>query len=104
VRHRGHPSAGPASGEYNRPLLTAELALVQGYGRMQGIVHRRGDVRFEGRTPGEAIAAASQAADCVMVNRNAGSGTRILVDRLLGGLRPAGTASRRNRTMRWRRP
>ncbi len=80
----------PATGEYNRPLLTADLALVPGYGRMQGIVHRRGDVRFEGRTPDEAIAAALRAADCVMVNRNAGSGTRIIVDRLLGGQRPVG--------------
>jgi putative molybdopterin biosynthesis protein len=26
----------------------------------------------------------------MMVNRNAGSGTRILIDRLLGGIRPAG--------------
>jgi len=80
----------PATGEYNRPLLTADLALVPGYGRMQGIVHRRGDPRFEGRTPAEAIAAALPAADCVMVNRNAGSGTRIIIDRLLGGQRPAG--------------
>jgi putative molybdopterin biosynthesis protein len=28
--------------------------------------------------------------DCLMVNRNAGSGTRILIDRLLNGARPAG--------------
>ncbi len=80
----------PATGEYNRPLLTADLALVPGYGRMQGIVHRRGDARFEGRRPDEAIAAALRASDCVMVNRNAGSGTRIIVDRLLGGQRPPG--------------
>ena len=79
----------PATGEYNRPLLTAELALVPGYGRMQGVVHRRGDVRFEGKKPDEAIAALVDG-DCVMVNRNAGSGTRIIVDRLLGGRRPAG--------------
>jgi putative molybdopterin biosynthesis protein len=80
----------PATGEYNRPLLTADLALVPGYGRMQGIVYRRGDVRFEGRKPDEAIAEALRASDCVMVNRNAGSGTRIIVDRLLGGRRPPG--------------
>ncbi len=78
-----------ATGEYNRPLLTADLALVPGYGRMQGIVYRRGDARFEGRKPDEAIAEALRAADCVMVNRNAGSGTRIIVDRLLGGAAPA---------------
>ena len=61
-----------------------------GYGRMQGIVYRRGDARFEGKRLDEAIAAALAAADCVMVNRNAGSGTRIIVDKLLGAARPAG--------------
>ena len=30
---------------------------------------------------------------CLMVNRNAGAGTRILIDRLLGGARPAGYAN-----------
>jgi putative molybdopterin biosynthesis protein len=29
---------------------------------------------------------------CVMVNRNQGSGTRALIDRLLGGVRPPGYA------------
>src|SRR5262245_45380811 len=36
----------PATGEYNRPLLTDALTLVPGYGRMPGIVHRTGDARF----------------------------------------------------------
>ena len=40
----------PATGTYNRPLLTEALALVPGYGRMQGIVHRRDDARFAGKT------------------------------------------------------
>ncbi len=80
----------PATGEYNRPLLTAALSLVRGYGRMQGIVHRRGDARFEGKRLDDAIAAALREPDCVMVNRNAGSGTRIIVDRLLGQHRPPG--------------
>jgi putative molybdopterin biosynthesis protein len=80
----------PATGEYNRPLLTDKLSLVRGYGRMQGFVFRRGDARFEGRTLDEAVAAALAEAGCVMVNRNAGSGTRILIDRLLGAHRPAG--------------
>jgi putative molybdopterin biosynthesis protein len=58
---------------------------------MQGIVFRKGDARFEGAVSAEA-AIARVAADerCVMVNRNAGSGTRILIDRLLAGARPAG--------------
>lgn len=80
----------PDSGEYNRPFLTPELELVPGYRRLQGIVFRKGDRRFEGRSLDEAIAAALAAPDCLMVNRNAGSGTRILTDRLLNGARPPG--------------
>lgn len=80
----------PATGEYNRPYLTDTLALVQGYGRMQGIVFRRGDPRFDGRNRDEALAAALSDPACVMVNRNAGSGTRVIIDALLGERRPAG--------------
>ncbi|NMM85734.1 molybdopterin biosynthesis protein [Rhodococcus sp. SRB_17] len=80
----------PATGEYNRPLLTPALELIPGYGRMQGIVYRPGDVRFEGRNAAAAIAAAIAERGCTMVNRNAGSGTRILIDRLLGDAKPAG--------------
>ena len=82
----------PASGEYNRPFLTSGLELIPGYGRLQGIVFRAGDTRFEGRSAADAVAAATSDAACVMVNRNAGSGTRALIDRLLGGARPAGYA------------
>jgi putative molybdopterin biosynthesis protein len=80
----------PATGAYNRHLLDDRLALVPGYGRMQGFVFRRGDTRFEGRTPEEAVAAALADPTCVMVNRNAGSGTRILIEKLLGNARPPG--------------
>ena len=80
----------PATGEYNRPLLTDTLSLVPGYGRMQGVVHRAGDARFEGRRPDDAVTAALRDSGCVMVNRNAGSGTRIIIDKLLGERRPVG--------------
>ncbi len=80
----------PATGEYNRPLLTNTLSLVPGYGRMQGIVYRRNDARFEGARRDEAVMVALREADCVMVNRNAGSGTRIIIDKLLGEHRPTG--------------
>ena len=80
------------TGEYNRPFLTPALDLIAGYGRLQGIVYRTGDTRFEGRTADEAVAAAITDASCVMVNRNQGSGTRALIDRLLGGVRPPGYA------------
>jgi putative molybdopterin biosynthesis protein len=81
----------PESGFYNLPFLNPDLELVPGYRRMQGIVFRRGDARFDG-APGAAAAVAVALADeqCVMVNRNPGSGTRILIDRLLDGARPAG--------------
>ncbi len=82
----------PDTGEYNRHLLTPSLTLVKGYGRMQGIVYRLGDPRFAGKTAEEAIAAALQDSDCVMVNRNPGSGTRVIVDQLLGNRRPPGYA------------
>ena len=32
----------PATGEYNRPMLTDTLTLVAGYGRMQGVVFGTG--------------------------------------------------------------
>jgi putative molybdopterin biosynthesis protein len=81
----------PESGLYNAPFLTPALELVPGWRRMQGIVFRTGDARFEGGgTAEEALARAVADPHCVMVNRNAGSGTRILIDRLLGGARPAG--------------
>jgi molybdopterin molybdotransferase/putative molybdopterin biosynthesis protein len=80
----------PVTGEYNRPFLTPALDLIPGYRRLQGIVYRKGDPRFEGRSIEDAIGGAIVRPDCLMVNRNAGSGTRILTDRLLGGAKPAG--------------
>jgi putative molybdopterin biosynthesis protein len=55
-------------------------------------VFRPGDSRFQGRTADEAIANALQDPACVMVNRNKGSGTRALIDRLVGNSRPSGYA------------
>ncbi|MEX2119365.1 MAG: molybdopterin biosynthesis protein [Pirellulales bacterium] len=81
----------PDSGQYNRPFITPGLELMEGYGRVQGIVFRPGDRRFAGSAI-EAVERVKRDADCVMVNRNQGSGTRILIDRLLGGDRPAGYA------------
>lgn len=59
---------------------------------MQGIVYRPGDARFEGRLPTEALHTALTNHHCIMINRNAGSGTRILIDQLLSGHRPPGYA------------
>ncbi|WFU39509.1 molybdopterin biosynthesis protein [Bradyrhizobium sp. CB82] len=75
---------------YNTPYLAEGLELVPGWRRMQGIVFRRGDRRFESLSAKDAVAAALADPACIMVNRNQGAGTRILVDRLLGGARPEG--------------
>ena len=80
----------PDGDTYNTHLVTPGLALVRGWQRMQGFVFRPDDRRFEGRGVQEAIAVALADQDCVMVNRNGGAGTRILIDKLLAGLRPPG--------------
>jgi putative molybdopterin biosynthesis protein len=80
----------PATEDYNRHLLIESLDLVPGYRRRQGVVFRPDDERFEGRTAADAIAAANLDSACTMINRNSGSGTRVLIDRLLGDARPPG--------------
>lgn len=83
----------PQTGQYNVHLAKTGLALLPGWQRMQGLLFRRGDRRFEGRTAEEALAAVLADAGTLMVNRNAGSGTRVLIDRLLAGKRPPGYAN-----------
>ncbi|MCG3135849.1 MAG: hypothetical protein HMLKMBBP_03621 [Planctomycetes bacterium] len=78
-----------ATGTYNVPFVGPGTRLVAGYARRQGFVHRRGDARFEG-LDGAAAAAAAIRCGARMVNRNAGSGTRVLIDGLLGDARPPG--------------
>lgn len=82
----------PVTGTYNEPFLRPGLALVRGYGRMQGVVYRRGDKRFEGKRAEDAVRAAASLPEIMMINRNRGSGTRVLYDRLLGDARPSGYA------------
>jgi molybdenum cofactor synthesis domain-containing protein len=78
------------SESYNTPFLGPGLELVPGWRRMQGIVFRAGDARFEGLDAQAAVRAALADPACIMVNRNQGAGTRILIDRLLGEARPDG--------------
>jgi putative molybdopterin biosynthesis protein len=80
----------PASGLYNAHLVRPGLALVKGWQRMQGVVHRPDDARFAGRSAADAIKVALASDKCLMVNRNAGAGTRVLIDKLLAGARPPG--------------
>lgn len=79
-----------ASGRWNAPFLAPGLDLVPGWRRLQGFVFRPGDPRFEGLSVAEAVAAALADPDAMMVNRNSGAGTRILIDGLLDGRRPPG--------------
>jgi putative molybdopterin biosynthesis protein len=80
----------PKTNDYNRPYLGEDLRLVPGYGRLQGIVFRAGDDRFEQKSPAKAVATTLADTSCIIVNRNRGSGTRVLIDRLLGDARPSG--------------
>jgi putative molybdopterin biosynthesis protein len=83
----------PKSGTYNEHLVAPGLSLVRGWQRMQGILFRPGDQRFEGRSAQEALKAALADSTALMVNRNAGAGTRVLIDTLLAGARPQGYAN-----------
>ncbi len=74
----------PASGVYNAPFLVPGLRLLLGYRRLQGVVTRMHETRD--------IAALLGDARLRMVNRNRGSGTRVLIDELLAGRRPPGYA------------
>jgi putative molybdopterin biosynthesis protein len=80
----------PATGIYNKHLLTPGLSLISGWRRMQGFVYRPGDPRFAGGTAEAALKTALADPAILMVNRNTGSGTRVLLDGLLRGARPAG--------------
>ena len=75
---------------YNKPFLSEGLELVEGWRRMQGIVYRKDDARFAGLDARGAVAKALSDPLCLMVNRNQGAGTRILLDRLLAGVKPEG--------------
>ena len=74
----------PESGEYNTPFMQDGLELIRGYRRKQGVVSRPDETRG---TP-ELVADESLR----MVNRNRGSGTRVLIDALLGDRSPDGFA------------
>jgi putative molybdopterin biosynthesis protein len=60
---------------------------------MQGVLFRPGDARFEGRSASEALKIVLADAAALMVNRNSGAGTRVLIDKLLDGVRPPGYAN-----------
>ncbi len=77
------------SGEYNVPFLPQGVRLLTGYRRRQGIVFRPEDEELR-RADDDGLVAMLVDGTRRMVNRNPGSGTRVLIDRLLGGARPDG--------------
>lgn len=80
----------PTTGRYNAPFLTPALRLAEGWTRMQGLVFHPGDSRFAECDAAGAVAALLLDPDAIMVGRNTGSGTRLLIDGLLNGARPPG--------------
>lgn len=78
-----------ASGTYNEPFLPSGVWLVRGYGRRQGIAYQPGDSRFDIEELDE-LTRVLRESGARMVNRNQGSGTRILIDGLLAGAQPPG--------------
>jgi len=80
----------PVTNTYNTPFLSEGMRLIPGWRRLQGLVYRKGDQRFEGHNLEEALRNVLADPEAILVNRNQGSGTRILLDRLLQGRRPAG--------------
>ena len=82
-----------ATGIYNKHLLAPGLDLIPGWRRMQGFVFRSGDTRFAGRNAEAALQVALADPAILMVNRNAGSGTRVLIDSILRGAKPVGYAN-----------
>ena len=80
------------TGEYNQNFLTPKLYLQKGYRRSQGLLFRKDDynfvdLEFEFE---KTIQKIINNTDLRMINRNRGSGTRILIDRLLGDRNPSG--------------
>lgn len=79
-----------ATGTYNQPFLEPGMHLIRGYQRMQGFVFRPADPRFHDADIDTALERILSDPECRLVNRNPGSGTRILMDGLLNGARPPG--------------
>ena len=81
-----------ASGIYNEHLLTQGLKLVKAYRRGQGFIFRKDDPRFEDFQDSfqERFKEMLSDPELRMINRNRGSGTRVLIDGLLGKHQPQG--------------
>lgn len=80
----------PDSETYNQHCISEGLSLIRGYRRKQGLVFRKDDPRFQGENALAIINKVKNDSSCLMINRNLGSGTRIIIDQLLDGCKPSG--------------
>jgi len=82
----------PETDRYNAAWLPEDTTLIPGYRRRQGICLRADDPRLASLDLGPLTQRVREDPSLIMINRNAGSGTRLLIDRLLDGTRPVGWA------------
>jgi len=80
----------PENNSYNLHLLSDDLCLIKGYRRKQGLIFRKDDQRFTGNSAKEVVNQIKNDHSCLMINRNLGSGTRVLIEQLLEGSKPEG--------------
>ena len=80
------------SGMYNQHLITPELHLQKGYRRSQGLLFRKDDENFADFNADFEIffQQVINNPEVHMINRNRGSGTRVLLDRYLADQQPSG--------------
>ena len=80
------------SGKYNQHLLSPELYLHKGYRRSQGLIFRKDDENFsDSHTDfGKFFQQVINNPEVHMINRNRGSGTRVLLDSYLKDQQPSG--------------
>lgn len=74
------------TGTYNEPFANSDIVIQKGYPRTQGLVCRANDPwvsRLNGLSVPEKLEAMVSDPSLMMINRNQGSGTRGLIDRLL---------------------
>ncbi len=80
----------PLTNSYNLHCITEGLSLIKGYRRKQGLIFRKNDPRFFGDNIKKVVKQIKNEPSCLMINRNLGSGTRVLIDQLLDGSKPNG--------------
>lgn len=76
----------PHTGQYNISFDDDQVEIHAGYSRVQGVVYRKSDDRWPALLklePRDLVPQLAADPRFLMINRNQGSGTRVLIDRLL---------------------